>query len=63
MSAVDAGGLAQQSSGKSYGVDTWMNVMLEPMMKVWQGIGGNSNFFSSEHDVREAIGAYQDSDP
>lgn len=62
MSASELAAQAQQSSGKNYGVDSWMDVKLEPMMKVWQGIGGSSEFFLSEHDVREATGAYIDTD-
>jgi hypothetical protein len=49
---------AQSDSG--YSADTWIDVRLEPMTKLWQGIGGESNFFLSENDAREARGAYQD---
>lgn len=46
-----------QSQG-GYKVDTWLCVTLQPMTKVWQGHGGYSEFFLSEHDAREARGAY-----
>ena len=36
--------IAAQSSG-GYSVDTWMT--LEPMTKLWQGVGGRSSFFFS----------------
>ena len=48
--------LAQVNGG--YRSDVWVAVTLEPMTKVWQGIGGESNFFFSEEDAREAKGAY-----
>jgi hypothetical protein len=32
-------------------------------MKLWQGIGGHSDFFFSEEDAREATGAYVSSQP
>lgn len=54
--------VAAQGSGGYY-ADVWMNVLLEPMTKVWQGIGGSSNFFLSEKDAREAIGAFEGSQP
>ena len=41
-----------------YRADMWIVVDLEPMTKLWQGIGGHSNFFFSEEDAREAKGAY-----
>lgn len=63
MSAAARAGQAQQSSGKAYGVDSWLDVKLPPMTKVWQGMGGTSDFFLSETDVRTAIGAFIDSDP
>jgi len=50
--------LAQVNGG--YRVDVWVAITLEPMTKVWQGIGGESNFFLSEEDAREAKGAYVD---
>ena len=52
---------AQSSSG--YSVDSWMDLTLEPMTKLWQGEGGESNFFFSEEDAREARGAYVGSNP
>ena len=58
---VEAAQTSQSSAG--YGVDTWMAVRLPAMMKLWQGIGGDSNFFVSEEDAREATGAYQGSEP
>jgi hypothetical protein len=48
--------LAQVNGG--YRVDVWVAITLQPMTKVWQGIGGESNFFLSEEDAREAKGAY-----
>jgi hypothetical protein len=53
--------LGQRSTG--YRVDFWLNVKLEPLMKLWQGIGGHSNFFFSEEDAREARGAYVSAQP
>jgi len=46
-----------QTSG-GYRVDTWMNITLQPMMKLWQGMPGPTNFFLSEQDAREATGAF-----
>lgn len=54
--------VAAQAAG-NYHADTWVNVRLEPMTKVWQGIGGDSKFFLSEKDAREAIGAFEGTDP
>jgi hypothetical protein len=63
MDAASEAAQAQTTSGKAYGVDQWINVTLPPLTKVWQGFGGSSSFFISEHDVREATGAYVDSIP
>jgi len=52
---------SQVSGG--YRVDVWVAITLEPMTKVWQGIGGESNFFLSEEDAREAKGAYAGTQP
>lgn len=54
---------AAEQAGSGYAVDVWMDVTLEPMTKVWQGVGGYSNFFLSENDAREARGAFSDSKP
>lgn len=54
--------ISAQGSGGYY-ADTWLNVTLEPMTKVWQGIGGHSNFFISEYDAREARGSFNGSKP
>lgn len=54
--------VSAQGAGGYY-ADTWFNVKLEPMTKLWQGIGGSSNFFVSEKDAREAIGAFEGSQP
>jgi hypothetical protein len=54
--------VASQGAGGYY-ADTWFNIRLEPMTKVWQGIGGHSNFFLSEKDAREASGAFEGSQP
>ena len=43
--------------------DTWLNLNLEPMTKLWQGIGGQSHFFFSEEDARDARGAYAGTQP
>lgn len=51
-----------QSSG-GYAVDAWMPMSLEPMTKLWQGVGGQSNFFFSEEDARLATGAYEGTRP
>lgn len=53
---------ASQISG-GYAVDVWMDIKLQPMMKLWQGMGGSSNFFFSEEDARQARGSYEGSDP
>jgi hypothetical protein len=50
---------ASTQSGSGYAVDVWMDMTLEPMTKLWQGVGGHSNFFFSEEDAREARGAYE----
>lgn len=50
---------ASAQSGSGYAVDVWMDMTLEPMTKLWQGVGGHSNFFFSEEDAREARGAYE----
>jgi hypothetical protein len=55
--------LAQRGGGAGYRPDIWMNVKLEPMTKLWQGIGGDSRFFFSEEDARVARGAYVDTEP
>lgn len=36
---------------------------LEPMTKVWQGVGGFSCYFLSEEDARVCRGTYQGSKP
>jgi hypothetical protein len=62
--ASDPASLAALEQHKSgYLVDTWLNVELEAMTKVWQGIGGHSSFFFSEEDAREAKGAYERTQP
>jgi hypothetical protein len=40
-----------------------MNVTLQPLTKLWQGVGGSSNFFMSETDCRNAMGSFEGSDP
>jgi len=40
-----------------------MDVTLEPMTKLWQGVGGYSEFFLSEEDAREARGAFENTKP
>lgn len=49
----------QQGSG--YAVDAWVDLTVEPILKLWQGVGGHSNFFFSEEDARVATGAYEGS--
>lgn len=61
MSISNEAAAAQAGSG--YSVDVWMDLKLEPMTKVWQGVGGYSDFFLSESDAREAKGAYEGSKP
>ncbi|PRQ05039.1 hypothetical protein [Enhygromyxa salina] len=61
MSIAKLAAGAQSSSG--YGVDAWLDISLEPMTKVWQGMGGASNFFFSEEDAREARGSYMGTNP
>jgi hypothetical protein len=56
---------AAQVRKKRYHADTWINVTLPPLMKLWKGIGGEgeSDFFLSEEDAREAKGAYVGTQP
>jgi hypothetical protein len=56
---------AEQVRDKRYHADLWLNVTLQPMMKLWKGVGGEkqSNFFLSEEDAREAKGAYVGTQP
>ena len=61
MSLVQAAASAQLVTG--YYADTWIEVKLPAMTKLWQGIGGHSDFFLSEEDAREAKGAYVASEP
>lgn len=61
MSATHLAAAAQ--SGGGYAVDTWIELTLEPILKLWQGVGGHSNFFFSEEDAREARGAYEGTHP
>lgn len=53
--------LSQHEGG--YAADTWITIKLEPMTKLWQGIGGSSNFFVSEEDARQAKGSYSGTHP
>jgi hypothetical protein len=53
---------ASQTSG-GYAVDAWIDVTLDIMDKVWQGSGGESNFFFSEEDARDARGSYEGTTP
>ena len=59
MSIALQAATAQSSTG--YAVDQWIDLTLEPILKLWQGVGGHSNFFFSEEDAREANGAYEGS--
>ncbi|MCA9711728.1 MAG: hypothetical protein KDK70_38185 [Myxococcales bacterium] len=61
MSVTSLAAQAQRSSG--YSVDVWIDMKIEPMEKLWQGVGGHSNFFFSEHDARESTGAYAGTKP
>ena len=61
MSIATLAASAQSSGG--YAVDAWFDLVLEPMTKVWQGEGGESNFFFSEEDAREVRGAYVGRNP
>lgn len=54
---------AAAQSGSGYAVDTWIDLTIEPILKLWQGVGGHSNFFFSEEDARQATGAYEDTRP
>jgi len=54
-----AGEAALDQVASGYGVDFWTNITLSPMMKLWQGVGGHSNFFLSEEDARESMGSYK----
>jgi hypothetical protein len=54
---------ARAQTGGGYRADAWVNVKLPALTKLWQGIGGQSDFFLSEEDAREARGAYVGSDP
>lgn len=56
--------MAQARGG--YRVDLWMDLTLEPMLKLWQGVGNiehPSYFFLSEEDAREAKGDYEGTKP
>ena len=53
---------AQSLSPGGYSEDAWSNVKLPALTKLWQGIGGKSDFFLSEEDAREARGSYVGSD-
>jgi len=61
MDLASQAAIAQQNGG--YSVDCWMTMTLEPMVKLWQGVGGRSDFFLSEEDAREASGAYVGTKP
>lgn len=61
MSIANQAAAAQAGSG--YSVDVWMEMTLQPMTKLWQGMGGQSNFFLSEEDARESRGSYEGSKP
>ncbi|MCA9655409.1 MAG: hypothetical protein H6712_26120 [Myxococcales bacterium] len=61
MSVAALAASAQSSGG--YAVDAWLDMTLEPMTKLWQGVGGSSNFFFSEEDARFASGAYDGTRP
>jgi hypothetical protein len=61
MSASTEAAASQLAGG--YHADIWLEITLPPMMKVWQGVGGHSNFFFSEQDAREATGAWEGSEP
>lgn len=61
MSIVQQAAAAQAGSG--YSVDVWMEMTLQPMTKLWQGVGGYSEFFLSEEDAREARGSYEGTKP
>ncbi len=50
---------AAAQAGSGYAVDVWMDLKLEPMTKLWQGVGGYSEFFLSEEDARDARGSYE----
>lgn len=52
---------AQRRDG--FEVDAWIGLKLQPMIKLWQGIGGHSNFFLSEHDARDVMGTYHGAKP
>lgn len=60
----DVAALAKAAqTGTGYKADCWINTTLQPMTKLWKGIGGEdiSNFFFGEEDAREATGAYEGS--
>jgi hypothetical protein len=61
MSISGQASSAQTSGG--YAVDAWIDTTLEIMTKVWQGAGGQSNFFFSEDDARDARGSYEGTTP
>lgn len=61
MNVASLAAEAQSSTG--YAVDVWITMTLQPMLKLWQGVGGHSNFFFSEDDAREAAGAYAGTKP
>jgi len=51
----------QSASGDS--VDSWIDMKLEPMTKIWQGVGGTSSDFLSEEDARVCRGSYDGTKP
>jgi hypothetical protein len=63
---------AASQTGAGYAVDFWMDLTIQPMTKLWQGVNGNlkrdgsdklSDYFFSEEDAREARGTYEGTKP
>jgi hypothetical protein len=65
MSTAAQAAATQTRTG--YGVDSWSDMKLEPMTKVWAGEddggGRNSAFFFSEEDARYVRGSYVGTNP
>jgi hypothetical protein len=61
MSLAKLAADAQLRTG--YRADEWIELKLPALTKLWQGVGGESDFFVSEEDARAARGAYVGSEP
>lgn len=63
---MDAAAMAAENQTSSgFAVDVWVNIMLPPMLKLWQleWQRDPGHYFLSEEDAREATGAYSGTKP